>query len=349
MDISNDTMARLHRDLPDKVVGLKESTGMVDRVSQLRAMLDRDFCILSGDDSLTLPMMSVGADGVISVASNVMPREVTEMTHAALKGDFERAGRIHAKLFPLFKDLFIETNPIPVKAAMAMMGQIEEKYRLPLVPMGETNKAQLRKTLQGLNAVGRFGEAARVQRRLTESAYDHSYDSSQNHHLRREGPHGSRLIACAQADPELQLVGEIDQGDDLRKSSRCDAVVDFSVHETTAAVARLAAEHKKALVIGTTGHTDAEKQAVRAPPNRSRRLVGQFQHRREHAVLDDGESCRDRRTEVGSRDRRDASHRQEGCAERHGEDVCRKSSRTRAARKRPRMRCASATWSAITQ
>ena len=127
VDVSNDTMAKLHRDLPDKVVGLKEATGNVDRVSQMRTLVDREFCILSGDDSLTLPMMSVGAVGVISVASNVMPKEVTDMVHAALKGDFERAGRIHAKLFPLFKDLFIETNPIPVKAALAMMGQIEEK------------------------------------------------------------------------------------------------------------------------------------------------------------------------------------------------------------------------------
>jgi 4-hydroxy-tetrahydrodipicolinate synthase len=151
VDIANDTIAKLRRDLPRHIVGLKEATGNVDRVSQLRAVLDRDFCILSGDDSLTLPMMAVGAQGVISVASNVVPREVTEMIHAALKGDFERAGRIHAKLFPLFKDLFIETNPIPVKAALAMRGQIEEAYRLPLVPMSEANKAQLRKTLESLN------------------------------------------------------------------------------------------------------------------------------------------------------------------------------------------------------
>jgi len=153
VDVTNETMARLRRDLPDKIIGLKEATGNVDRVSQLRPLVDRDFCILSGDDSLTLPMMSVGAVGVISVASNVVPREVTELTHAALKGDFERAGRIHAKLFPVFKDLFIETNPIPVKAAMAMMGLIEEAYRLPLVPMSEANRGQLRKTLQALGLV----------------------------------------------------------------------------------------------------------------------------------------------------------------------------------------------------
>jgi 4-hydroxy-tetrahydrodipicolinate synthase len=97
--------------------------------------------------------MAVGAQGVISVASNVMPREVTDLTHAALKGDYERAGRIHAKLYPLFKDLFVETNPVPVKAALAMMGRIEENYRLPMVPMSDTNRALLRKTMAGLGLV----------------------------------------------------------------------------------------------------------------------------------------------------------------------------------------------------
>ena len=153
VDIANETIARLRRDLPKLVVGIKEATGNVDRVSQMRAMVDREFCILSGDDSLTLPMMSVGAVGVISVASNVVPREVTELSHAALKGDYERAGRIHARLFPLFKDLFIETNPVPVKAVLAMMGQMEEAYRLPLVAMADTNRAQLRKTLAALGVL----------------------------------------------------------------------------------------------------------------------------------------------------------------------------------------------------
>ncbi len=153
VDMANDTIVRLRRDLPKQVVGLKEATGQVDRVSQLRALADKDFSILSGDDSLTLPMMSVGAVGVISVASNIVPREVTELTHAALKGDFAKAGQIHAKLLPLFKDLFIETNPVPVKAALAMAGQIEETYRLPLVPMADNNRAQLKKTLVALGLV----------------------------------------------------------------------------------------------------------------------------------------------------------------------------------------------------
>jgi 4-hydroxy-tetrahydrodipicolinate synthase len=150
VDISNETIVKLRRDLPKLIVGVKEATGNVDRVSQLRALVDPEFCILSGDDSLTLPMMSVGAQGVISVASNVIPREVTNLVHAALKGDFKQAGQIHARWFPLFKDLFLETNPIPVKAALAMQGHIEETYRLPLVPMADTTKAQLRKTLQSL-------------------------------------------------------------------------------------------------------------------------------------------------------------------------------------------------------
>ena len=153
VDVSNETIAKLRRDLPALIVGVKDAAGSVDRVSQLRQIVDREFTILSGDDSLTLPMLAVGAQGVISVASNVAPREVSELVQTALKGDFVRAGQMHAKLFPLFKDLFIETNPIPVKAALALAGKIEETYRLPLVPMSDVNKAQLRKTLAGLGLV----------------------------------------------------------------------------------------------------------------------------------------------------------------------------------------------------
>ena len=153
VDVSNETIAKLRRDLPSLIVGVKDAAGSVDRVSQLRQIVDREFTILSGDDSLTLPMLAVGAQGVISVASNVVPREVSEMVQAALKGDFVRAGQIHARLFPLFKDLFIETNPVPVKTALALAGKIEETYRLPLVPMAESNKAQLKKTLVALGLV----------------------------------------------------------------------------------------------------------------------------------------------------------------------------------------------------
>jgi len=130
------------------VVGIKEAGGNADRVSQLRAVLGKQFDILSGDDSLTLPFMAVGAHGVISVASNVIPREVAHMVRAFALGKPGVALKLHERFYPLFKDLFLETNPVPVKAALAMMGLIEEEYRLPLVPMAAGNRDRLRKTLR---------------------------------------------------------------------------------------------------------------------------------------------------------------------------------------------------------
>lgn len=148
-EIAVETIVRL-ADHP-KVVAVKEAAGSVTRVS---AILDLcDITVLSGDDMLAVPMISVGAKGVISVASNVMPKEVGEMTHAAMDGDYARATAIHKRLYRLFRDLFIDTNPIPVKAALAMMGKIEEVYRLPLCEMSDSDKAKLRKTLQELSLV----------------------------------------------------------------------------------------------------------------------------------------------------------------------------------------------------
>jgi 4-hydroxy-tetrahydrodipicolinate synthase len=131
------------------IVGIKEAGGSCDRVSQLRGALGARFEILSGDDSLTVPFMAVGAQGVISVASNVAPREVAQMVKAFASGQTKKAMQIHQKFYPLFKDLFIETNPVPVKAALVMMGQIEEEYRLPLVRMNGKNRETLRATLKG--------------------------------------------------------------------------------------------------------------------------------------------------------------------------------------------------------
>jgi 4-hydroxy-tetrahydrodipicolinate synthase len=147
VEIGVDTTVRLARACKN-IIGIKEAGGQPDRVSQLRAALGAKFTILSGDDSLTLPFMAVGAQGVISVASNVIPREVARMVDAFARGDTATAQRLHAKYYPLFKDLFIETNPIPVKAALAMMGLIAEEYRLPLVPLAPANRARLAKTLQ---------------------------------------------------------------------------------------------------------------------------------------------------------------------------------------------------------
>jgi 4-hydroxy-tetrahydrodipicolinate synthase len=147
IEIALDTVKRLVHDCKN-VVGIKEAGGSCDRVSQLRALLGPKFEILSGDDSLTVPFMSVGAAGVISVASNIIPREVALMVHACARGDFRKAGALHARYYSLFKDLFIETNPTPVKAALAMMKLIEEEYRLPLVPMNPKHWETLRTTLK---------------------------------------------------------------------------------------------------------------------------------------------------------------------------------------------------------
>ena len=147
VEIAVDTVHRLAHDSTN-VVGIKEAGGDADRVSQLRASLGRDFTILSGDDSLTLPFMAVGAQGAISVASNVVPREVSNMVKAFAMGKVATALKLHERLYPLFKNLFIETNPVPVKAALAMLGQIQEEYRLPLVPLTPKHREVLRTTLK---------------------------------------------------------------------------------------------------------------------------------------------------------------------------------------------------------
>ena len=147
IEIGVETVRRLAAECKN-IIGIKEAGGSCDRVSQLRAMLGPKFEILSGDDSLTLPFMAVGAQGVISVASNVIPREVSQMVKLFASGKAAAALKMHEKFYPLFKDLFIETNPTPVKAALAMMGVIAEEYRLPLVPMSGINRAKLRATLE---------------------------------------------------------------------------------------------------------------------------------------------------------------------------------------------------------
>ena len=147
IEIGVDTVRRLATSCKT-IVAIKEAGGNVDRVSQLRAATGPKFTILCGDDSLTLPFMSVGAQGVISVASNVIPREVARMVRAFQAGRIGEAQKLHARYYPVFKDLFVETNPVPVKAALAMMGRITEEYRLPLVPLAPKNRELLRATLK---------------------------------------------------------------------------------------------------------------------------------------------------------------------------------------------------------
>ena len=146
VEIAVETVRRLAAVTP-RVAGIKEAGGNPDRVSQLRAALGGRFSIFSGDDSLTVPFMALGAHGVISVASNIIPRQVAQMVRACARGDFAAALKLYDRYYPVFKDLFIETNPVPVKAAAAMLGQMAEEYRLPLTPLSEKNRASLKASL----------------------------------------------------------------------------------------------------------------------------------------------------------------------------------------------------------
>ncbi|WP_457643267.1 4-hydroxy-tetrahydrodipicolinate synthase [Persephonella sp.] len=148
VDMLPETFARLYSDFPN-VIGIKEATGNVARVSEMINLTNPDVVILSGDDALTLPMMAVGAKGVISVANNLVPKDIAEMCRLALDGRFEEARKIHDKYWELFKVLFIETNPIPVKTAAYLMGLIEDiEMRLPLYYMKEENEEKLKEVLK---------------------------------------------------------------------------------------------------------------------------------------------------------------------------------------------------------
>ena len=131
----------------DNIVGTKEASGNLQQMTEIIELCGPDFDVISGDDPLTLPLMAVGGTGVISVASNVAPGKVLEMTSAFLNGDLAKARELNLSLQPLFRALFLETNPIPVKMALGFMGMIDPEMRLPLYPMGPANTEKLKKVL----------------------------------------------------------------------------------------------------------------------------------------------------------------------------------------------------------
>jgi 4-hydroxy-tetrahydrodipicolinate synthase len=142
VNVETDTLARLVKDCPN-IVGVKEASGSLDQMTQVILACGPEFSVLSGDDNITLPLMSVGGRGVVSVVANFVPRDTAEMTHAALAGDWKLARELHLRLFPLCRAMFIETNPIPVKESMAMLGMIEPEFRLPMCRMAEGNRQRL--------------------------------------------------------------------------------------------------------------------------------------------------------------------------------------------------------------
>jgi 4-hydroxy-tetrahydrodipicolinate synthase len=151
VNIANDTMLRLaeHKN----IVGVKEATGNLPQAMEFISRKPKDFVVLSGDDNMTFPLVMLGGNGVISVASNLLPKEMSDFIGQALEGNLEEARRRHFDLLPLFKGLFVETNPIPVKAAMSMKGLVKEVYRLPMCPMQKTNREGLKSLLKDMNLI----------------------------------------------------------------------------------------------------------------------------------------------------------------------------------------------------
>ncbi len=153
IEIGLDVLVRLAESCPN-IRAIKEAGGNPERVSQMKQILPADFEILSGDDGLTLPFMSVGGVGIVSVASNLIPRQISDMVQLALKGDYAGALKIHTQYYPLFAAfLKLSTNPIPIKTAMSMAGHCSNELRLPLAPMDQAKNEELRATLVKLGLI----------------------------------------------------------------------------------------------------------------------------------------------------------------------------------------------------
>ncbi|MEK6732320.1 MAG: 4-hydroxy-tetrahydrodipicolinate synthase [Candidatus Omnitrophota bacterium] len=149
VNIEPETMQRLSK--VRNIAGVKESSGSLEQMSRIRYLCGDKFDLISGDDALTLPLLSIGGTGVISVVNNIVPKDVADMVSKFKKGDLEGARKLHYKLLPLIKAVFLETNPVPVKTAMALMGMIEPGVRLPLWEMSEPNLEKLKKALKDYN------------------------------------------------------------------------------------------------------------------------------------------------------------------------------------------------------
>ncbi len=152
-NIEPSTLVRL-AEVPN-ILGVKEASGNMTQIAEVCSLVPEHFLVFSGDDAVTLPVMALGGVGIISVASNEIPREISDITRAALNNDWETARRIHRKYLPLMLGNFIESNPLPVKAVLAMMGKIQEIYRLPLLPMKRDTRSRLQRIAADLGLIAK--------------------------------------------------------------------------------------------------------------------------------------------------------------------------------------------------
>ncbi|HEX7530411.1 MAG TPA: 4-hydroxy-tetrahydrodipicolinate synthase, partial [Pyrinomonadaceae bacterium] len=151
-NIAAPTVLRLARDC-ENIVAVKEASGNLTQIMEILRDRPANFCVLSGDDSVTLPLIALGAEGIVSVASNEIPDLMSRMTELALDGNWTEARALHYRILPLMEINFIESSPGPVKAAMAMMGLLEENFRLPLVPIQEKSRARIREVIAELGLI----------------------------------------------------------------------------------------------------------------------------------------------------------------------------------------------------
>lgn len=151
LDMTPETVARLSE--LKNIIGIKEATGDIDRASQILEYSKENFLLISGDDFITYPMLCLGGHGVISVTSNIMPAEVSKMCEHVFNKNYGKARKLHYMLQSLHRSMFIETNPVPCKTTLALMGQIKEDFRLPLVKMSTANKTALKKVLKSYNLI----------------------------------------------------------------------------------------------------------------------------------------------------------------------------------------------------
>ncbi len=151
-NIEAETTLRIAEEIPT-VAGIKEASANFSQIMEILKHRPKNFAVWSGDDAITLPLTALGADGVVSVVSNEVPKEFSQMVRLCLSGKFNQAIELHNKLLPLMNVNFVESNPIPVKAALAMMGMIEEEYRLPMVPLNEKHRPKLKAILKELKLV----------------------------------------------------------------------------------------------------------------------------------------------------------------------------------------------------
>ena len=147
VNIEPETIAKLAQECSN-IVAVKEASGSLDQMSRIKQICPKDFELISGDDGLTLPVLSIGGVGIISVVANIVPADVASLVSAFEKGDLKKAGELHYKLLPLIKAVFLETNPIPIKTAMGLLGMCEPDLRLPMCSMSENNLEKLKSALK---------------------------------------------------------------------------------------------------------------------------------------------------------------------------------------------------------